>query len=90
MSEYTGGLNNGVFAFLDSLQPSPEKYQLPVLQDNTNLARLERECGAKLLKGLSDILLDSSIKRGEHKKAISELHARLKELYPQFADSLRG
>ena len=91
---YAGGLNNGVFKYLDELKPPPEdpyselgydkeRKQLPDLSDR---ATLEKKCGTELLHGLSTILLNGNLP--DKKKAISELHAVLRERYPMFKNSL--
>lgn len=87
INDYTGGLNNGVFAFLDSLQRQPEKFRPPQLADYSVKAREEKECGAKLFHGLSEIL--GTGPQGKAAELINALHAKLREEYPQFKANLR-
>ena len=95
LTEYAGPLDNRVFSYLDNLFSeqtdtftSPqEEIGYKQLPDTSNLSKLEKECGIKLLKGLTAIMLDEECK--EPKKAISELHAKLRAEYPQFAHSLK-
>lgn len=81
------GFYKDFFKFLDSVQPEPEKYKPPQIEYKNNA---EHECGVKLLRGIKEILMDENIQPGEHKKEISELNARLRGEYPQFANNLRS
>lgn len=99
LGDYVGPLTNKVFEYLDQLNSrQTETYESPreevgytkQLPDHKNYSKLEKECGAKLLHGLSVIILDPDILPGQHKKAISELNARLREEYPMFASNLKS
>jgi hypothetical protein len=96
IDNYTGGLNNNVFKFLDELRPPPEdpyselgydkeRKQLP---DTSNRAQLERQCGIELMRGIKMIMLSDSIYKGEHKTALACLHELLRGKYPTFKNSL--
>ena len=94
MGEYTGPLNNQVFEYLDSISSRQTETYEPYedlgyqrqLPDHGNVSKIEKECGAKLLAGLSKILRDPECKNP--KQAISDLHAELRAEYPQFSKSL--
>ena len=89
MGDYAGKIDNSVFHYLDSLQPEPAYEDLGYrrqLPDTSNQSAQEKECGAKLLKGLVEILHDEDEKHP--KQAISLLHKRLREEYPQFSHNL--
>lgn len=93
--EYSGPLNHKIFEFMDSLQMRPvDDYESPreeqgykSLPDHKDYSKLEKECGAKLFKGLSEIM--TTAPKGTAKQKISELHAKLRDEYPQFAQSLK-
>jgi hypothetical protein len=95
MGEYSGQLDNHVFDYLNKLDSrQTETYENPFedigyqrqLPDHGNISKLEKECGTKLLAGLKKIMCDADCKNP--KQAISELHAKLREEYPQFSHSL--
>jgi hypothetical protein len=87
LSDYTGGLTNEVFKFLDAIQLPPETYRPPQIEDHSESKQNELKCGAELFKGLKIVLSDPGIT--DKKKAISELHKKLKKKYPQFKASIQ-
>ncbi len=92
LGEYSGPLTNRVFEYLDSLSRVVDDYESPrkeigYLPDNHNGTNREKECGVKLFKGLCEIMQNAP--KGEAKKQISELHAKLRKEYPQFAGNLK-
>jgi hypothetical protein len=99
LGEYTGPLSNKVFEYLDGIfSRQTETYESPreeqgykkQLPDHKDYSKLERECGKKLLHGISEILQDENIQHRDHKQKISELNARLREEYPMFSANLRS
>lgn len=95
IADYTGGLNNGVFKFLDDVAREGRPYdnayedigynrQIP---DIKNLSALEKECGIKLMSGIKKIMAESE--PCTVKQKISELHSILREEYPQFSHYLK-
>jgi hypothetical protein len=94
LGEYTGNLSNKVFEYLDAISRPEETYypqeeigykQLP---DSDNYTKQEKECGAKLFKGISEIMANPDIGKTA-KQRISELHAQLRAEYPKFERFLK-
>ena len=81
LGDYAGKLN-GVFDYLDKINRVEDTYVKPKFEPSEAV----KECGAKLFKGISEILGNDEI---ENKKAaIVDLHEKLKVEYPKFSQFL--
>jgi hypothetical protein len=77
MSDYTGGLNNNVFAYLDSIQQPPEPKRTLIEHKYES----EHAMMSDALRQLTGILRnDLPDKRSQ----INELNKRLTEKYPRY------
>jgi hypothetical protein len=81
LGEYSGKLN-GVFDYLDRINRVEDNYVKPKFEPSNEV----KECGAKLFKGLSEILDNEEIEN--KKSAIVDLHEKLKKEYPKFSNFL--
>ena len=97
LDEFNSPFISSVWEFFNNLRPDPEDpyselgydKECKQLPDTSSRAQNERLLGKELFAGLSKIMLDKSIPKGSHKKAISELHMRLRDKYPQFKERLK-
>jgi len=82
LHEYTGGLNNDVFKYLDGLIQEPQS--LPRLPEPPQ-SSYKQQVGLELYAGIRKIMADDSIEVGKHKEAIKKLHADMRKKHPKFA-----